>query len=92
MLEWRRVRVQSPGFRIRRRTFSTGLANMVWAVGRGNGRREGVVTAGASRVRHEGNLTPAVRTEMGDRIICQKRTAVRTMNGKKESEHAAQET
>ena len=70
MLEWRRIRVQSPGLRIRRRTFGTGLANMVWAVGRGNGRREGVVTTGASRVRHEGNLTPAVRAKMGDRIIC----------------------
>jgi hypothetical protein len=53
MLEWRHIGVQSPGFRIGGRTFSAGLADMVWAVGRGNGRREGAVTTGASSVRHE---------------------------------------
>ena len=65
MLEWRRIRVQSPGLRIRRRTFGAGLADMVWAVGRGNGRREGAVTTGASSVRHEGNRCSSSQSKNG---------------------------
>jgi len=72
--------------------FSAGLADMVWAVGRGNGRWEGPVTTGAPSVRYEGNRAPAARAKVRDRIIRQKRVATRTMNRKKESDRTAHET
>ena len=92
MLEWGQIRVQLPGLCIGRRTFSAGLADMVWTVGHSNGRREGAITTGASSVGHEGNRVPAVGAKMGDRIICQKRAAIRTMNRKNEPDCAAYET
>src|SRR5574337_2137055 len=92
MLERRHIRVQSPGPRIRRRMDSAGLADMMRAVGRGDGRWEGVVATGASSVGHERNRAPAIRAKMRDRVICQKRVATRTMNGKKESDRTARET
>ena len=92
MLEWGHIRVQSPGPCIGRRTFSAELANMARAVSRGDGRREGAVTTGASSVRHGGNRTPAVRAKVGNWIICQKRAAIRTMNRKKEPDRSAHET
>jgi len=92
MPEGRQIRIQSPGLRIGRRTFSAGLADMVWTVGRGNGRRERAITTGASSVRHEGNRVPAVGTKMWDRIIRQKRAAIRTMNRKKEPDCTAHKT
>jgi hypothetical protein len=92
MLEWGPIRVQSPGLGIGRRTFSAGLADMVWTVGRSNRRREGAITTGASSVGHKRNRAPAVGTKMGDRIIRQKRAAIRTMHRKNEPNGTAHET
>jgi hypothetical protein len=91
MLQRRHIRVQSPGPRVRRRMFSAGLADMMRAVGRGNGRREGMVTTGASSVRHERNCVPAVRAKMGVGIIRQQCVAIRAMIGKKKPNRTTQE-
>lgn len=69
-----------------------GLADMMRAIGRGNGRREGMVTTGASSVRHERNRAPAVRAKMGVGIISQKRVTIRAMIGKKKPERPTHET
>ena len=92
MLEWGPIRVQRPSLRIGRGAFSAGLADMVWTVGHSNGGREGAITTGASSVGHEGNCAPAAGAKMRDRIICQKRAAIRTMNRKNEPDCAAYET
>lgn len=65
---------------------------MMGAVGRGNGRREGMVTTSASSLRHECNRAPAVGAKMGVGIIRQPRVAIGAMIGQKKPDRPTHET